>query len=138
MSSYGAEALTQSVEVLVGQLFVVTLDEGSHVEAVRLHREHHYGGVFLRRSHLEHPVQTRRLTSRFKRIGGEMPPGIVAVDEEGGLVSTFSHLTAPAPSAALLGALDDEEVTKDVYQGIGEKLRALGFKIGRASCRERV
>jgi beta-N-acetylhexosaminidase len=127
VSSYGAEALTQSLEVMVGQLFVVTLDEGSHVEAVRLHREHHYGGVFLRRSHLEHPVQTRRLTSRFRRIGGEMPPGIVAVDEEGGLVTTFSHLTTPAPSAALLGSLDDEDVTKDVYQGIGEKLRALGF-----------
>jgi beta-N-acetylhexosaminidase len=127
MSSYGAEALTQSLDVLVGQLFVVTLEEGSYIDAIRNHREHNYGGVFLRRSHLEHPVQTRRLTSRFRRQGGEIPPGIVSVDEEGGLVTTIADLTSPAPSAALLGHLDDEEVTRDVYLGIGEKLRALGF-----------
>ena len=111
----------------MGQLFVVALEEGSHVDAVRNHREHHYGGVFLRRSHLQHPVQTRRLTSRFRRVGGDIPPGIVSVDEEGGLVTTISHLTTPAPSAMVLGHLDDEDVTRDVYLGIGEKLRALGF-----------
>ncbi|HET9235579.1 MAG TPA: glycoside hydrolase family 3 N-terminal domain-containing protein [Candidatus Eisenbacteria bacterium] len=127
MSHYNAGALTQSLEVLVGQLFVVALEEGNPVDAVRSHREHHYGGVFLRRSHLQHPVQTRRLTSRFRRVGGEIPPGIVSVDEEGGLVTTTSHLTTPAPSAALLGHLDDEDVTRDIYLGIGEKLRALGF-----------
>jgi beta-N-acetylhexosaminidase len=114
--------------LLVGQLFVVALDpEGSHVDSIRVHREHHYGGVFLRRAHLQNPVQTRRLTSRFRRLGGEIPPNIVCVDEEGGLVTTVSHLTTTAPSAAALGMLDDEAVTKDVYLGIGEKLRALGF-----------
>src|SRR5262245_2275623 len=132
MSSYGAEALTQSLEVLVGQLFVVTLEEGSHVDAIRSHREHNYGGVFLRRSHLQHPVQTRRLTSRFRRIGGEIPPGIVTVDEEGGLVTTISHLTTPAPSAALLGHLDDEGVTRDGYLVTGEKLQAFGLHPGVA------
>jgi beta-N-acetylhexosaminidase len=121
MASSGTAAPIHSLEVLVGQLFVVALDpEGSHVDSIRLHRERHYGGVFLRRAHLQNPVQTRRLTSRFRRLGGEIPPNIICVDEEGGLVTTISHLTTTAPSAAALGVLDDEAVTKDVYLGIGE------------------
>ena len=127
MARHVGGAATQSIEVQVGQLFVALLEpEGSLNDAIREHRENHYGGVFLGRGNLKSVEQVRRLTFRFRRHTPDVPPPIVCMDEEGGLVSTMGHLTATAPSAAALGVLDDEAVTKDVYIGMGEKLRALG------------
>lgn len=115
-------------DVMVGQLFAVILGtDESAIDAMRTHRQNHYGGVFLNRAHLDSPERTRRLTSRFRRLTRDVPPPIMCIDEEGGLVSNIGHFSTPAPSAAALAAVDDEEVTKDVYTGIGEKLRALGL-----------
>lgn len=116
------------VEVKVGQLFVTLLHpEGRLQDAMRGHRENHYGGVFLGRDNLRSVDQVRRLTHRFRAHTREIPPLLVATDEEGGMVSSSGHITAPAPSAACLGVINDPEVTQDVYLGLGEKLRALGF-----------
>ncbi len=118
----------QPIEVLVGQLFVVHLGpEGRLSEAVKPFLEHNFGGVFLNRDNLRSVDRVRRLTHRFRRQTRKGLPLVVSVDEEGGLVSHLSHLTTSAPSAAALGVLDDEAITRDVYQGIGEKARALGF-----------
>lgn len=117
-----------TLDVLVGQLFVVCLDLGKDPQdSVREHKEQHYGGVFLRKDHMSDPERARRLTFRFRRHSREVPPPFVSIDEEGGLVTNTAHLTTPAPSPAALGAGDDEDTTRDVYLGIGEKLRALGF-----------
>jgi beta-N-acetylhexosaminidase len=115
------------VEIQVGQLFVVVLEaEGSLTDAIRIHRDHQFGGVFLSRGNLKTVEQVRRLTFRFRRHSPDVPPPLVCIDEEGGLVSTMGHITSTAPSAAALGAIDDVDVTRDVYQGIAEKLQALG------------
>ncbi len=119
---------TLSMEEMVGQLFVVKVEaHGKISETLQAHETNHYGGLFLRRENLNSVDRTRRFTHRFRRPTRRIPIPVVAVDEEGGLVSDLMHLTTPAPSAAALGMVDDEEVTRDVYQGIGEKARALGF-----------
>jgi beta-glucosidase-like glycosyl hydrolase len=119
----------------VGQLFIVCLDRRAQImDAMRAHRGNYYGGVFLNRGHLEDPERARRLTFRFRRHSREIPPPFVAIDEEGGLVTNIGHITAPAPSPAALAAVDDEAVTRDVYLGIGEKVRALGFNTVFAPC----
>jgi beta-N-acetylhexosaminidase len=124
----GEATASTYIDVLVGQLFVVFLStRGNQVDAMRAHRQNHYGGVFLNREHLQSPERTRRLTHRFRRHTRDIPPSIVSIDEEGGMVSNIGHMTTSAPSAAALAAVNDEEVTRDVYLGIGEKLRALGF-----------
>lgn len=116
------------LEVMLGQLFMVVLGlEGSAMEIMKAHRKNYYGGVFLTKAHLDSPDQARRVTHRFRRHTRDIPIPLVAMDEEGGMVTNIGHLTTPAPSAAVLGALDDVEVTRDVYLGIGEKLRALGI-----------
>ena len=124
----GTTAASSYIDVMVGQLFVVFLSKrGNMMDATRTHRQNHYGGVFLNRQHLESPERTRRITHRFRRHTRDIPTPIVSIDEEGGMVSNIGHMTTSAPSAAALAVVDDEEVTKDVYLGIGEKLRALGF-----------
>lgn len=115
------------LEVMLGQLFVVVLGlEGTAMEVMKAHRKNYYGGVFLTKAHLDSPEKARRVTHRFRRHTRDIPIPLVAIDEEGGMVTNIGHLTTPAPSAAVLGAVDDVEVTRDVYLGIGEKLRALG------------
>ncbi len=115
-------------EMMVGQLFVVILDrEATPIDAMREHRRHHYGGVFLNATHLESIDRIRRLTHRFRRHTRDIPVPFIAIDEEGGMVTNISKVTTPAPSPMALGIGDDLERTEDVYYGIGEKLRALGF-----------
>jgi beta-N-acetylhexosaminidase len=124
----GRSPRTLSMEEMIGQLFVVLVEpHGKIRDSLQSHEANHYGGIFLRRDNLQSVDRTRRFTHRFRRPTRRIPIPVVAVDEEGGLVSDLSHLTTPAPSAAALGMVDDEEVTRDVYQGIGEKARALGF-----------
>ncbi len=116
------------MEALVGQLFVSVMHPERHLrEALKDHRSNHYGGIFLKRQNLRDVDRARRLTFGFRRHTQDIPPMLVAVDEEGGLVTSMSRLTTPAPSPAALGYIDDEEVTKDVHFGVGEKLRALGI-----------
>jgi beta-N-acetylhexosaminidase len=124
----GRERKALPLEVQVGRLFMVGMPaQGRIREAMEAHDAHYFGGVFLNRDNLRDADRTRRLTHRFRRRTRNAPPMIVGADEEGGLVTNISHLTTPAPSAAALGVIDDEEVTRDVYEGIGAKLRALGF-----------
>lgn len=119
---------TLPTEVLVGQLFISVMRNARNLgEALADHRKNHYGGVFLKRANLRTPDRARALTFRFRRHTKELPPLMVCVDEEGGLVNTMGRLTVPAPSAAALGAAGDPDLTRDVYLGIGEKLRALGI-----------
>ncbi len=116
-----------TLEELVGQLFVVGVDSELKVrEALEAHEANHYAGIFLRKANLRSVDRARRFTHRFRRPGRKPLPLLVCTDEEGGMVSTLAHLTTPAPSAAALGVADDEEVTRDVYHGLGEKARALG------------
>ena len=116
------------LEVLVGQLFVVnTNPEIPYRQALIDHQDHHYGGFFLRRHNLTSLEETREMTRRMRVHWRKLPPAIVAVDEEGGLVTDTGHLTPTAPAPIALGKLDDEELTHDVYESLGKKLRAMGF-----------
>lgn len=124
----GHFATTLPLEMKLGQLFVVHLpSEGRLQDVLDDFDKHHFGGIFLKAENFRSIDQMRRLTDRFRRGPGELPPPVVAVDEEGGLVSTLGHLTSTAPSAAALGVLDDPDVTEDCYFGMAEKVRALGF-----------
>jgi beta-N-acetylhexosaminidase len=115
------------LEVLVGQLFVVQPDpELPYRQALADHQNHQFGGFFLRRHNLETLEQVREMTRRMRVHWRKLPPAIVAVDEEGGLVSDTGHLTPTAPAPAALGKIDDEELTRDVYESLGKKLRAMG------------
>lgn len=128
MTSEESSGPSLPLNVQVGQLFVVQPNPSVPVrEGLAEHLENYFGGFFLRPENLPSVHEARELTRRLRRHWRRLPPPIVAVDEEGGFVADLGHLTTPAPAAAALGALDDPDVTRDVYEGIGRKLRALGF-----------
>uniref|UniRef100_UPI001FE69294 glycoside hydrolase family 3 N-terminal domain-containing protein n=1 Tax=Micromonospora maritima TaxID=986711 RepID=UPI001FE69294 len=58
---------------------------------------------------------------------------ILAIDEEGGDVTRLAHATgSPYPGNAALGAVDDPDLTRQVYAAIGGELAALGLTLDLA------
>lgn len=57
------------------------------------------------------------------------PPPIVAIDEEGGIVSRIGKVGTTMPSAMALGAAGDTELTRTAYAAIGEQIGALGVTL---------
>jgi beta-N-acetylhexosaminidase len=87
-------------------------------------------GVTVFGPNISDPEQVAGLTADLRSAGG-MP--LIAIDEEGGDVTRIAHLTgSPYPGNAALGAVDDVELTADVYRALGADLAVLGFNVDLA------
>ncbi|GAA3582144.1 glycoside hydrolase family 3 protein [Klugiella xanthotipulae] len=82
------------------------------------------GGVCLFSTNIGTPEQVRALTDAIRRAN---PRAVIAIDEEGGDVTRLHHATgSPFPGNAILGRLDDPELTRRVAARVGEELREVG------------
>jgi beta-N-acetylhexosaminidase len=88
-------------------------------------RDGRLAGVFLRRGNLESVEQARALCAEIQSFAGGGLPWIVAIDEEGGLVSHLAHLL-PAPPAPMAIAAAGARA-RDVGRRAGRALRGLGI-----------
>ncbi|MFI5931451.1 glycoside hydrolase family 3 protein [Actinoplanes sp. NPDC051494] len=87
-------------------------------------------GVTLFATNIDDPDQTRRLTATLRSAH---PRALVALDEEGGDVTRLAHRTgSPYPGNAALGAVDDRDLTRSVYESIGADLAAVGVNLDLA------
>ena len=85
------------------------------------------GGVCLFSANIASLAQLRELTDA---IYAANPRAVVAVDEEGGDVTRlFAREGSPYPGNAVLGRIDDLNVTRTVAQQIGRQLRRVGCNI---------
>jgi beta-N-acetylhexosaminidase len=76
------------------------------------------------------PVQLVRLTGELRAARADV---LVAIDEEGGDVTRLGHLTgSPYPGNGALGAVDDPDLTRQVYAAIGADLVATGVNLNLA------
>ncbi|GAA0801634.1 glycoside hydrolase family 3 protein [Spirilliplanes yamanashiensis] len=75
-------------------------------------------------------AQTAALSAQLREAS---PAVLVATDEEGGDVTRLAHLTgSPYPGNAALGAVDDPDLTREVYASIGADLAAAGVNLDLA------
>lgn len=87
------------------------------------------GGVTLFGFNVADPVQLDKLTGTLKAAGDP----VVSLDEEGGDVTRLAyHVGSPCPGNAALGAVDDVQLTSDVYRAIGAELIACGINLDMA------
>jgi beta-N-acetylhexosaminidase len=87
-------------------------------------------GVTLFGPNVVDPAQLATLTATLRSAAAEP---IIAIDEEGGDVTRLAHLTgSPYPGNAALGAVDDVELTRTVYQALGADLAAVGINVNLA------
>jgi beta-N-acetylhexosaminidase len=81
-------------------------------------------GVCLFATNVASPDQLRELTFS---IYAANPHAVVAIDEEGGDVTRlYQAVGSPFPGNAILGRLDDEELTAAVGTQVGRELAAVG------------
>ncbi|QAY73249.1 glycoside hydrolase family 3 protein [Agromyces protaetiae] len=85
------------------------------------------GGVCLFGSNVVDAAQLRALTASLREAG---PESVVAIDEEGGDVTRLYYdRGAPYPGNAVLGRIDDVDVTERVARTVGEALADAGVTL---------
>ncbi|WP_161794208.1 glycoside hydrolase family 3 protein [Demequina sediminicola] len=85
------------------------------------------GGVCLFGTNVESPAQLRSLTDS---IYAANPDAVIAIDEEGGDVSRlYQREGSPYPGSAILGILDDVDLTRAAGAQVGWELRKAGVNL---------
>lgn len=88
------------------------------------------GGVCLFGENIVSPTQVRALTDAIRAAN---PLALIAIDEEGGDVTRLHDSTgSPYPGNALLGRIDDLELTADVGRTVAHELRGVGVNLNFA------
>ncbi len=76
------------------------------------------------------PSQLHDLVARLHEVRAD---AIVGIDEEGGDVTRLAHAEGSRyPGNAALGAVDDTDLTRRIYQAIGAELHGLGIGLNLA------
>jgi len=87
-------------------------------------------GVTLFGPNVSDPAQLAALTSQLRNAADEP---VIAIDEEGGDVTRMAHRAgSPYPGNAALGAVDDTELTTEIYRALGSGLAAAGINMNLA------
>jgi beta-N-acetylhexosaminidase len=88
------------------------------------------GGVCLFSTNIESPEQLVALTSAIREAN---PLALIAIDEEGGDVTRLhSDTGSPFPGNALLGRINDVDLTRSVATIVGWELRRAGVNLNFA------
>lgn len=88
------------------------------------------GGVCLFGENIVSREQVRALTDAIRAAN---PLALIAIDEEGGDVTRLYYATgSPYPGNALLGRIDDLDLTAEVARSVARELRAVGVNLNFA------
>jgi beta-N-acetylhexosaminidase len=126
------------IESLVGQklLFAFHGRETPSPEIIAAFERYRPGGITLFRSmNVGSLAQLRELTSSLQRLAHELelPPLLIATDQEGGQLMTVGDGT-PLPGNMALGATRSSELTRKAGEVLGRELSALGINVNYAPC----
>ncbi len=123
-----------SLEQKVGQMFLVGF-QGTEISegAGQMIREVKPGGIILFGRNIKTARQTARLINHSQVTATEQfkIPLLVAVDQEGGVVSRIK-LNPPFPSALAIGNSGSEEITQRMGYYTSILLKSLGFNMNLA------
>jgi beta-N-acetylhexosaminidase len=106
-------------------LFCFGFDGDTPPEHIRALLRRGLGGVILFKRNLHDLEQICTLTEEVHRQAAAPP--LVGVDQEGGRVVRLPAPFLAPPAAAVLGAIDDPDLTRTVARAMGQELRAAGF-----------
>ena len=127
------EVETADTATLAGQLFVVDFSGTEPcVDIERLIADGGVGGVILFDKNIADPPQVARLTNALQRLAARanVPPLLVAVDQEGGPVVRVRG--TEFPSAMAFGATGDASLVAAAAGVTARELRAVGIHMNCA------
>src|SRR5256712_5972985 len=127
--------MVTAITDLIGQRFVVDFS-GPEVttDLERLVREGRVGGVILFVKNVRSVSQVRTLTADLQRLAADagLPPLLITMDQEGGLVNRLIDGFTVFPSAMALGASGRAEDAATAGRITSVELRALGVNVNHA------
>lgn len=115
-----------SLEEKIGQMCVVGfngLEPPDHI--LEWLASGRIGGVILFARNIGSPAQVAELTQACHAAAPR--PILIAIDQEGGVVTRLREHFTESPGAMALGAADSEELAEQVSAVLGAEMRALGI-----------
>ncbi|GGL22133.1 glycoside hydrolase family 3 protein [Planomonospora parontospora] len=129
MSDFIAGPRDQGLYRLAAGTLLVAFQGTTAPEWVLRELENGLGGVTLFGFNVADHEQLCALSEGLRAAGDP----VVSLDEEGGDVTRLAyHVGSPYPGNAALGAVDDVELTRDVYRAIGDDLARCGVTLDMA------
>jgi len=123
--------ITNTIKTKIGQLFMVGF-EGKTVTAdvENFFREYKPGAVLLLSKNIENESQVKELTSNLQELSLRETgyPLLIAVDQEGGLVSRVNFLSEKTPQSEIQSAED----AYTIGMARGQQLKSLGINMNLA------
>jgi len=128
------EALAAAQEMtddeVIGQVIVAAVSAPDPAAAAALVEKYHLGGVILMRDAVTDADGVRELAAAVAGAGAGRPaPVLVAIDDEGGIVSRLRGVLPSMPAFMAAGALDDADLTRATWSSRGTALRDLGITV---------
>jgi len=121
-----------SLREKVGQLFLVGIP-GTEISSDLQNyiQNYHPGGFVLFGRNIQSMSQVANLNQKLRSFGNPVVPPLIAVDEEGGLVTRIATVP-PLPNALAIGQTKSIETAEQVGRETGRILRGLGFNMNLA------
>lgn len=102
------------------------------IDALKKYRP---GGLtFFRSLNIDNPTQVCELTNSLQRIARDfdLPPLLIATDQEGGQLIAIGEGTTPLPGNMALGATGSTELARKAGEVLGRELAAMGVNVNYA------
>ncbi len=129
-----------TLEQKIGQLIVAGFETGKADDPhfLELVHKYHVGNVILFTRNLGERRETCELTQGIREtiMADTGIPPLVAVDQEGGMVTRIFHAGNVIPGNMLIGATFDEHNAYLVGRITAQEMRALGMNMNLAPCTE--
>lgn len=125
-----------SLEEKVGQMFLLAFAGKRLGEARIMLQKHYIGGCYISQENAVTPEEALKLSTALQGFAKDTPHGIpllLGADQEGtwGVLVPYS---STGPGNLALGATQNPEMTRQMYQVIGEELSAVGYNAVFAPC----
>ena len=126
-------------EHLIGQELLLAFDGKELTPEIRetIKAYKPAGLTFFRSLNIDNPTQVRRLTVSLQRLARELdlPPFLIAADQEGGQLMAIGEGTTPLPGNMALGATGSTKLARRAGEVLGRELAAMGVNVNYApSC----
>ncbi|MEB3103134.1 beta-N-acetylhexosaminidase [Ferviditalea candida] len=105
-------------------------------EILTLIDEYRIGGVIYFKRNVREPEQVCRLSAMLQKAAARSSglPLLIAIDQEGGMVTRIEEGITPMPGNMALGAAGQPQYCRDAARIAGEELRLLGINMNFAPC----
>jgi len=128
---------SMSLRQKIGQMFMCGFKSTEPTSGIeQLIRDYHLGGIIYFRRNLQTPGQVGCLSAKLQTMAADAGqselPLLIAIDQEGGMVTRIEQGIALMPGNMSLGASRDVEAAYETAYISGRELRAMGMNVNFA------